>query len=268
MVPLFLFLPLRPQPNYSHPRLASYYGRNGPEVSAYNPTQPLWKSFAKRLVQSVGTLPFWLAVLLAMLVPLARREPVFRKMAIVAGVFFLAMAFETYHMAHYYAPIWAAFALMIAIWAERAWDFRVRGGPAGKVLVFLALASPGIDSVVRPEVKNLVFHPSRPEDWPNRREALIEHLTALNRRHLVIVRYPSPDWNTGEEWVYNGADIDRQHVIFAHDLGPEENRALLCYYSDRTVWLMTFDTSTALEHIHPDYGTIPGIEIAHPFCGQ
>jgi hypothetical protein len=51
--------------------------------------------------------------------------------------------------------------------------------------------------------------------------------------------------------VYNGADIDQQQVVFAHDLGTEGNRALLHYYSDRTAWLLTFDTTSEQDQIEP-----------------
>jgi hypothetical protein len=87
--------------------------------------------------------------------------------------------------------------------------------------------------------------------WPYRRAALIERLSKLERRQLVIVRYPRPDWKIAEEWVYNGADIDRQRVVFAHDLGAEQDRALVDYYPDRTTLLLTFDSVSGQEHIEP-----------------
>jgi hypothetical protein len=69
---------------------------------------------------------------------------------------------------------------------------------------------------------------------------------------LVIVRYPSSDWRADEEeWVYNGADIDNQRVIFAHDLGEQENQALLRYYSGRQVYMLTFDPQTGQDHLGP-----------------
>jgi hypothetical protein len=39
-------------------------------------------------------------------------------------------------------------------------------------------------------------------------------------------------------WVYNHADIDGSRVIWARDLGPEENKRLLAYYPDRQFWLL------------------------------
>ena len=38
------------------------------------------------------------------------------------------------------------------------------------------------------------------------------------------------------EWVFNDADLDQAHVLWARDMGYLENKELLNYYSDRQVW--------------------------------
>jgi len=43
------------------------------------------------------------------------------------------------------------------------------------------------------------------------------------------------------EWVYNGADIDDQKVVWAQDMGPAENEELIRYYKHRDVWLLEAD---------------------------
>lgn len=261
VTPVFWFLPLRPEPTYSHPRLASQHGTDGWEASWYQAGQPRLQVLSIGLINSLMTLRrLGAAALFTLLVPVAWRDPLYRKMAIVAEVFLLALTAETFHFEHYAAPAWAALALMIAIWAERAWNLRIRKQRVGVALVLLALTSPAI--VVPSHVSRLLQKPfmsssgdSRnmppPSYWPNRRAALIERLSALDRRQLVIVRYPSPNWNIGEEWVYNSVDIDRQRVVFAHDLGMEQNRALLGYYPDRTALLLTFDSVSGQEQIEP-----------------
>ena len=45
----------------------------------------------------------------------------------------------------------------------------------------------------------------------------------------------------GDEWVYNGADIDGSQVVWARELDPESNAKLMRYFSDRTVWLVEPD---------------------------
>ena len=200
-----------------------------------------------------------IAILLMLVVPVAWRDPTYRKLSFVAGGFFLALGTETFEKEHYTAPVWAALALMIAIWAERAWTLRIRQLRVGAALVALALASPAIldasQVVIAAKSRQLDQHFSKSDswqvNWSNRRAALIRRLAGLQKPQLVFVKYPSPDWNLLHEWVYNSADIDHQRVIFAHDFGPEQDRALLNYYPDRSVWLLTFDPSSGQEHIEP-----------------
>ncbi len=59
-------------------------------------------------------------------------------------------------------------------------------------------------------------------------------------KNLVFVRY-WPQHIFQEEWVYNEADISGARVIWARDLGQEENEKLLSYYPDRTAWLLEPD---------------------------
>jgi hypothetical protein len=259
VTPVFWFMPLRAEPIYSHPRLASQIGTNGWEALVYKTNRP-----PSSLIHALQTLLSSLgpAVLIALLVPVAWRHPLFRKMAIVAGVMLLSLSAETFQFEHYAAPTWAAFALMIAVWAKRAWNLQIRDQPVGVALVLLVLASPAI-VVLTSQVQrtSALFSGDSKKmlpgsDWPNRRAALIERLSARETCQLVIVRYPAPYWNFGEEWVYNAADIDGQQVIFAHDLGMEQNRALLNYYSDRTVLLLTFDSKSGQEQIEP-YPSVP-----------
>jgi hypothetical protein len=262
--PIFWFQRPQPQPTYSQPRLAAMHGINGPEAN-HEKVRTGWHLYANRLLGPLGVMRWDLgsAIVLMVLIPLAWGDPVFRKMALVAGVFLLAVGAETFHFEHYTAPVWAALALMIAIWAQRAWNLRLRKFRVGAVLVLLALVPPvmvanaciiTMSSVLRkplkPLVGNLLNTPSLHE-WSKRRAALIDRLSALDRPQLVIVRYPAPDWRILQEWVYNSADIDRQRVVFALDLGAEKDQALLNYYPGREAQLLTFDPVSGKEEIQP-----------------
>jgi len=261
--PLFWFQPLRPEPTYSSPRLAALHGLNGLErKDYYDGGHGGWRRVVSRTLGPLSTLrfEFGAAILLMLLVPVAWREPLYRKMVIVSGLFLLALGTETVRFEHYTAPVWAALALLIAVWAEHAWNLRVRKVPIGAVLVLLALLSPVLFTpVFLPMVDSLLPRPiglffSRApskDKWPDRRAALIRLLSARQKPQLVIVRYPLPGWRVPEEWVYNGADIDHQRVVLAHDFGPEQDQALLNYYPDRTAWLLTFNPETGLEHLQP-----------------
>src|SRR5271163_1067746 len=72
------------------------------------------------------------------------------------------------------------------------------------------------------------------------RAAISERLAALPGKHLIIVRY-EPDHNIHDEWVFNGAEIDSAKVLWARELDPQQNAALLAYFKDRIIWLINPD---------------------------
>jgi hypothetical protein len=75
---------------------------------------------------------------------------------------------------------------------------------------------------------------------PERRIAVNEQLAEIPGRILVFVRY-TPRHIFQDEWVYNEADVQAARVIWARDLGPEENEKLRAAYPDRTVLLLEPD---------------------------
>jgi len=292
VAPVFWFQRLHTQPAYSHPRLAGEHGIGGEEVVKYEEEGPRWQSLGIGLFSTLQTFELSLGIsfLLTLIVPVAWRDPVFRKMTIVAGFVLVALSLETFHAEHYSAPAWAAVALMIAIWAERAWRLRLHRYRVGVALVLLALLSPVLITLpshfitLWAHLPGLLHRASAPSnsdgvapvaaqggsadaygDWSQRRASLIQRLSALDRQQLVIVRYPYPDWRVDDEWVYNGADIDHQRVVFAHDLGQEQNVALLNYYPDRTALLLTFDPRSGQEQVepYPNAATPASLNTAH-----
>jgi hypothetical protein len=71
-----------------------------------------------------------------------------------------------------------------------------------------------------------------------------KQLAALPGEHLVIVRY-SKDHNSGEEYVYNDADIDHAKTVWAREIPGKNLRPLLNYFSNRDVWLFEPDVDDA-----------------------
>jgi hypothetical protein len=69
------------------------------------------------------------------------------------------------------------------------------------------------------------------------RNMVTNYLKTLPGKHLVVVRYDSGH-NVHNEWVYNGADIDGSRLLWARDLGPEQNARLISYFHDRHIWLV------------------------------
>jgi hypothetical protein len=72
------------------------------------------------------------------------------------------------------------------------------------------------------------------------RERIQRKLAASRERHLVVVRYRHGH-DPGDEWVYNGADLDQAPVVWAREMDPLSNRRLLDYFRGRRVWLVEPD---------------------------
>ncbi|HVY94496.1 MAG TPA: hypothetical protein VHA14_17160, partial [Bryobacteraceae bacterium] len=67
------------------------------------------------------------------------------------------------------------------------------------------------------------------------REPVAQQLEAIPGDHLVFVSYDLKTYDTFE-WVYNEPDIDRGRIVWARDMGPEQNEELIRYYPNRDVW--------------------------------
>jgi hypothetical protein len=71
---------------------------------------------------------------------------------------------------------------------------------------------------------------------------MVRRLESLPGRQLVMVRY-APDHDTYQEWVYNRADIDGSRIVWAREMTPPEDTALIQYFRGRNVWLLEPDRS-------------------------
>jgi hypothetical protein len=246
--PLLWFLPVRPEPRYTHPRLAAEHGWNGPEFSAYRVViAGGYYRTASATLRSLRAIFGWTLALL-LLVLFAWRDPRTRLLAAILGVCLIGLSLETFHFPHYAAPVTIAIALLSACATEKSWRSRIGSFPFGAILTCLVFAV----ACLIPLRAALLAGWNGAEHgtgFPWSRARLIHLLSEVDGDHLVIVRYPYPAWRLGDEWVYNSADIDAQKIVFAHDLGMKENEEILGYYPARRKWLLTF--SGDLLHLSP-----------------
>jgi hypothetical protein len=80
--------------------------------------------------------------------------------------------------------------------------------------------------------------------WSLHRADLEHWLEQEPGQHLVFVWY-SAHHRVKEEWVYNRADLVHAKVIWARNLGPQENRRLLAQFPNTTAWLVDADRRDA-----------------------
>ena len=187
-------------------------------------------------------------------------------------IFFVGTNVYGYFYAHYVAGVTCLFLLVTVVSLENLSRLKISGhlvGPdAVRVILFLCGAHFlfwfGVQLASNQDfAKDL----ERYQTWDEVNHGDLDGRLGVNRqlaqypgRQLVFVRY----WpkHTLTEWVYNSADIDRQSVVFARDLGAEENEKLLAYYPDRATWLLEPDARppklTPYQHIEtPQPPTAP-----------
>ena len=196
--------------------------------------------------------PFFLGPALTpfvLLLPRAVTDRRPRLLAAVCLVMVVALSGYGFFFAHYAAPVVGAlFALLVqGMRHVRVW--RWRGRPVGRAAVRLNAGVCGamllLAAIAHPEVPT--EEPTlgwRPPSWymsapGSPRERVREQLEAQPGRHLLLVRYPS-DHDARREWVYNGASIDAERIVWAHDMGPQKNGEIIGHFGGRRVWSLTW----------------------------
>jgi hypothetical protein len=165
----------------------------------------------------------------ALVIPalLALRDPLGRRTLLVALIFTLVIFGSLWFFPHYAAPA-APVYMLIVVTGLRQLDV-LPGGPwlARGVLALHLIAS--IAFIARMDRTR--------DGWNDRRAAFIELARQQGREMLVIVS-PSPDSYTHNEVVYNDADIEASPVVWARDMGRENNRRLIDHFRGREAWLL------------------------------
>jgi hypothetical protein len=173
----------------------------------------------------------------------AMREFRFAWVGATVLLFALGTNFFPAFQFHYLGAITCLFLLMSVVGLQRLPRL------AGWIIVALCLFqfslwygvhlfedSP-ISVALRPyEAWNTINHGN-----PERRIAVNQQLAKQPGQQVVFVRY-WPNHIFQDEWVYNEADIDHARVIWARDLGTE-NEKLLSRYPGSKFWLLEPDAS-------------------------
>lgn len=144
---------------------------------------------------------------------------------------------------HYAAPSFPlAFALMIGGLAQL---LRLGGRESmlGRCLVvgIIALTTCSRLWTVPPAQE---FEEAPVNDWPRMRAFVVEQLTRLPGKDLIVVT-THPDHFMFQNWVHNGADLEAGEVVFARDLElPLDANPLVDYYPDRRLWRLDLTAQT------------------------
>ena len=156
-------------------------------------------------------------------------------------IFALGTNFYPYFYPHYIAALACLFVLVSVTALERA-------GPLFARIVLMLCAAHfvfwyGLHLAGNQNMRTAM---AAYETWdfinygdPDGRIGVDRSLAQVPGKQLVFVRY----WpqHMFREWIHNDAAIDAARVVWAGDLGADENEKLLRYYPDRTAWLLEPD---------------------------
>ncbi len=247
--PLFLWQQEKQTlPEYRHPVMRDYYvdyewsrferrrthfGWNG--LAAYK----LWNFFK-----------FFIGPLFAFTVVGLRRclsDGWTRFALLTCGLLLLASTQTLHFFPHYAAPIAGLVVLLLVQGLRSAWKWECWARPSGRFLVAGVVTLQAFFCFL-PVVERL----QEPACQPGPRTQIATALEHMGGKHLVFVHYGA-DHVCHDEWVYNGADIDRSSVVWAREIGPTEDGALRNYFGDRYAWRVFVNEAKKLPRIEPYY---------------
>ena len=209
-------------------------------------------SFVERLEYRVRFYRFFFLAPLYLVLPVflwRLREHRFVWVVVTLALFALGVNLFPAFQLHYLAAVTCLFVLVCVVGLEQLGSLKA-GHEAAQLIVLLCIAQflywYGIHLAGNTDAPFETWHTL---DHGNaNRVAVSRQLAQQSGRQLVFVHY-APQHIFQEEWVWNEADIDAARVVWARDLGTDENRKLLAYYPGRTVWLLDPDQSPA--HLNP-----------------
>jgi hypothetical protein len=217
------------------------------QSEVHGPGTDTFASYWKRWASRLTFYRFFFLAPLLLVVPaflLRLREYRFVWVLFTIFVFSLGTNFYPYFYSHYIAALTCLFVLISVAGLERLSHWNQE---AAHILLFLCVAHFLFWYGLHASRDNQLYAAMTPfetgdainHDDPEGRIAIRRQLETAPGRQLVFVRY-GPQ-HRFQEWVHNPADIDGSSIVWARDLGPDENLKLLHYYPDRTAWLLQPD---------------------------
>jgi hypothetical protein len=234
--PVFIWQSPGPPPTYRHELMRRFY--LDWELPVFQRARTVSGFFRNAAVKTGLALTFFFGYLLMVpisMTPRVLRDRQWRLIWVTAAVFTVGLLVNAFSVPHYFAPATALlYAILLrSMWHLRSW--RYQGQPVGLFLVRALPLLCGLMLVL--QIGRYAVTPAR--DLP--RTTVERRLAALPGEQLAIVRY-APGHDPMGEWIYNAANIDAAKVVWARDMGPEENQQLVSYFKRRKAWLIEPDT--------------------------
>lgn len=151
----------------------------------------------------------------------------------------LAILLEGAASPHYLAPATAVIVAIVIECCRHLHAKRIQIIPLAMAAMAIVLALRiGAQNLRLPYTQELNYQSWCCKQQGNmNKQRITRQLEATPGEHLVFVKTKASEYNL-LQWIYNAADIDRARIVWARDLGAEEDARLAAYYRDRQVWFV------------------------------
>ncbi len=235
---LFIWSKAHAEPVYHHAVMRKFWAEWFVNAVKAAQADPVGSFFARLSDLYNFFFGFWPLFIPLLIWPYKLKTREERLTAILLGASLIALAAPLAGtMPHYVACIAGLLYLRFLQTLTRLWAWKPAGTVVSMAVVALFLfhfAAQVIDLRTGEEVPRLALA----------KDAVIRTLQRDTGPKLVLVRY-SPDHLIHEEWVTNLANIDAQPIVWAREMGPDQDRPLIQYFHNRSVWLLEPDQSPA-----------------------
>jgi hypothetical protein len=229
-----------PEPVYRHAVLRTFWSKlNVDQVKEMR--AHLLSSYLVKLAGMYGFFfCFYPLFIPALIWPYPLRTPEERVGVLLLAGGLLALLLVVGFQYHYAAAIMPLIYLRFLQSVDRLRNWHAHWKPLGPVVAVLVIAL--IPIQFGRDVWKLFTDGEYAPPMAQPYHDVVRRLEALPGRQLVLVRY-APNHDVYQEWVYNRADIDSARIVWAREMSPVEDVALIQYFRGRSVWLLEPDQS-------------------------
>jgi hypothetical protein len=234
--PPFWFQKAHPKWDYRHHNLLDFHVW---EMNTYLDLQD--SSFrVQALAQRLKVIVFWFfdlsMIALLWLIPSVRRRSLLPILALIA-VMLVAFLLTTWLNSNYISVAVPLYFIILTECLRRASRFTI---PRTKLLIGPLLVIALAIGTFAWALQDLQPFDLNDSNYGYVREKMINDLSTTQDRHVIFVHY-GPEHPRAEEWIYNDADIPNARIIWAHDMGPADNKTLIRQYPGRRLWKLEAD---------------------------
>jgi len=239
-IPLFIWEPLRPGASLRFPA-TSYFMRD--DSARYYLEKRTWKGFFTDEFKDIRRIfifyfGYVLAAPVLFFLPgfLRNKQRAFKSFLVVLILACTCAAMPSMALWHYFSPV-TDLVVLLVVWGLRTLACFLKHKAIKLVYVLIAIqVMSNMVIFVKSDRVESYGTPAQGQGFALEqytRQQLINVLMQKGGKHLVIV-----DRDPGLlcEWVYNGADIDKQPIVWARSINHEEDAQVVAYFKDRRVW--------------------------------